>query len=427
MRPIGSDSVLPIRVYVRDRPKDIFGRVDVFGSDIAVVTRPSEFSGFIAVPRWEEVLDELIANRRRYRWKPEHLRFQLVDGSYKAFRQVLAVLAQYGLTLGQGEKLTILEVRNLAQALNRAVVGLRWNNADEYAARLRPIARQILRKPGMQRPRSLPKREILEILDRMSDARDRLGRPNEGALLAQTLKLMDLTEERLMQAIMRIEPVVAMREKVFLNLICWANYVFGRLTDYLELVVQPSAFASADRRDVRRIHHYQLILAQELDGVDYRPYVVNARYISQELRAGAECLVAGSLAEYRQLASRSLMSARLKQAQIVIERVIYLMLRALLEKKRSFGWVTAERQLEHSLLLLRQIDETGFAQPVTADAISLVREAFAFVQARDRSMLSDARELLKQSSQKLTGNLTEMADRRTGHEDLPGPEAAARS
>ena len=158
MRPIGSDSVLPIRVYVRDRPKDIFGRVDVFGSDIAVVTRPSEFSGFIAVPRWEEVLDELIANRRRYRWKPEHLRFQLVDGSYKAFRQVLAVLAQYGLTLGQGEKLTILEVRNLAQALNRAVVGLRWNNADEYAARLRPIARQILRKPGMQRPRSLPKR-----------------------------------------------------------------------------------------------------------------------------------------------------------------------------------------------------------------------------------------------------------------------------
>lgn len=412
MRPIGSDSVMPIRVYVKDRPKDIIGRVDVFGSDIAVVTEPAEFGGFIAVPRWEEVLDELIASRRRYRWKPEQLRFQLVDGSYKAYRQVLAVLAQYGLTLGQGEKLTILEVRDLAQALNRAVVGLRWNNAAEYAGRLRPIARRILQKPGMHQPRSLPKREILDILDRMSDARDSTGRANEGALLAQTLRLMSLSEERLLQAIMRIEPVVAMREKVFLNLIHWAVYVLGRLTDYLELAVRPDAFTRADRHDIRRIHNYQLILAQELDSLDYRPYVVNARYISAELRTGAECLVSGELAEYRRLARRSLMSARLKQVQIVIERVVYQMLRALLDQRRSFGWVTAQRQLEHSCQLLQQIDETGFAQPVTVETESLIRVSLAIVQGRNRAQLSEARNLLKQSSQTLTGSLTELPNRR---------------
>lgn len=407
MLPIGSRDTFRIKVYGRGRPRNIEGRMDLFGTDIGIVVAPAEYSGCLLVPRWEDVLNRLPFDRRRsYRWKSEDLRFQVVGTVYKALRQMMHVMCQYGIDPSQGEKSVMLEIRRQSQQLNQAVVGLRWHNVDQYSRRLQTLTSQILRKPGMMRPRAVPKQEAADVLVRLESGRDGLGRANEGAILAQTLRAMSLSDQRVLSGIMRVEPVIAMRRQAFLNLIQWAEVVFQyRLVDLLEQLVEPDALVDLNANDTQQIQQLLLSLAQDLDGIEYHPYLVNARYCSSELRSAAEKLEDGDTKGCRELMIRSLMSARLKSAQIEIERVIYIILLAVLQKKRSFSWVNSNKRLAEVKRILDSVDETGFVRPVCGQVKNLIQIAILKLGPQKMESLPVIRQDLKDASNLLTGSL----------------------
>ncbi|MDD5566782.1 MAG: hypothetical protein PHH01_01160 [Patescibacteria group bacterium] len=377
MKPIGSRRIEEVRVYgADDRPGVVQARVNLFGTDIGVATEPIDLAGCLLVPRWEDVLSQLpVGRRQRYRWEPTDLRCQVVGGAYKALRQQVIVCHQYGLTLKQGEKSVVLEARTLGQRINSAVVGLRQHNVEEVRASLQPLIREILEQPGMTKPRSLPKREIQRILAKLERVEDSLGRANPGALIVEALRTVELTDERLLEAIMRVEPIVVMRRQVFINLIQWAEWIFGDLIDLCDKSLRPRALRGMSRIDVRRLQGHLWEMAQRLDGIDYYPYVVNARYCARELRSAAACLASGEWREFRSLITRALMSARIKQAQILVERVIYRLLISILGGWKRIAYEAIKRDLDAATQIVRSIDESGFSRQIRSEVLVITEAA----------------------------------------------------
>lgn len=400
MPGLGSTDRRTLTVGIGPKQTAVQMRANLFRSDLGVITGPAEFQGMLLVPRWEELL-RLIADqtmRRFYRFRPEDLRYQAVASLYHAIRQVEHIMAGYGLTFAHGEKALMLRARAAALDANQIALGLAKGTVDRTAEELRAVTGEIMIELG--RPRDLPLREGQRYLAELASGRDKSGRANETVTMVRAIAASERFRERLEDGIMRIEPVVVMRQKVLLNLHELACFSIGVALDFVsglvrELDTHRTRFYS-DHLNVARSQNRLRHFATELRRIDFHPYLVPLTLVVQELRASAYDLPTRP-AQAVQTLLRARESLRLCQFQVELQRFILILTRVTLNTRPMVLFKALERILSLERTL-RDISDNSFQYPVRFDLFKLLSEARALLIAPTAATCTTAREVLKQAA-----------------------------
>ena len=391
-------------------------RMRVFKQGIGVVLNPEEFAGMIVVPRWEE-LQKLIAagaSPKNFRWRSEHLNYEALGGVYHAYRQTWHILAKYGLDLTSGEKAKMETVRQLARELNLTLLGLAPGARVAEARRATTEAVKTF-TATIGEPRTLPKAAAKEQILAAARGADSRERPNPSALMARARAAERNLEERL-EDVMAIDPHIVARQKTLLNMIQLAELRLEGLDHFLELLFRRNGLLPLLDPRKRKVVATQLeYFAQELDRIDFHPYRNACQNTARDLRETrdfirvAARMDSAAMLTIRHSLARARSSVAIKGLQKEIERLIFILTRALIlnEKRiatRRIGEMVSriEERLDGTTASLVKIDDHDFRHPVCAQGASLLRlaedELASFCKGGNLKQLANAREILKRAS-----------------------------
>lgn len=421
VRPIGGGKLKAVYpVAAHGRKLKLVARMPIFGrDDLGVVVGPAAYAGKIIVPHWEELARLLKPGQSRFdfRFRPEHLIWQLVTDVHHTLRQVGHILANYGYDPLEGEKAAMLKAAKAAERLNLAVLELEPGASiakmrEQTSAALAEAA-QVLGK----NPRKLSKLEAQEQITRLQSGTDSRGRVNPSVAMTRSRIAFERVTERLGE-IMTIDPHIAGREKAIRNMIHWVELILHDLVNkhLTSLLVRDGLRPALNPRIRLRMAAHLEYLAQRLEGIDFNPYRLAALETITDLREARNLLRENAVDSYglrliRRLLIKCRSAIAIKRVQIEVERLIFNLTRSLELEKRapvlstSASIISLTKRLDYVLFQIAGIDELGFRRPVCQTGIELLRESNdilgLYLREPQRVHLEEARNRLKAASASL--------------------------
>ncbi|MDI6741091.1 MAG: hypothetical protein QME74_12120 [Candidatus Edwardsbacteria bacterium] len=401
VRALGSSRVAKLKIEVGYSTVEVKARVNLFGTDLGLVLEPAEYAGFFMVPRWEELIN-LLGNgsaRKEFRWRPEHLRYQLVRSLFHALRQIEHIVLKYGLDMRAGEKQLLTRAREVALILNSYSLGLGREVQSPYPRNLTRVSAEVIKQLG--EPRSLPVREGQAYLKAVLVKRDSAGRANETAAMVKALAASDRFRERLEDGVMCIEPVVVMRQKALLNLFYLTEYQIEVTLDLVNRLLRlPLRRRELKTLDRRRLANRLNFLGQELDRFEFNPYRLSFSDAAGELRLAAKDLFGLGQTDWPralpplEITRRSL---EIKQRQIEIERIIFALTRQHYGVATHLTLDEAARRIRQINRFFEALDDSRFKRRIRLAVLNSLDAALMNLPSAPdlaRESLKSASELL---------------------------------
>lgn len=357
------------------------------GTDILVIIN-SKYAGQFAVPRW---LDYYSSGQTR------ELRYQLVPNLYLVFRQAIEILYRYGRVFEDGENKKMWQAIEAAQNLNQTIIRPRGKAIDSLTEQLSGKVDSIL--SGIGQARNPAKKRAVTRLNQVSTLYDSLDRINPGAKRATVLAARRDLQRRLYSEMAFIEPKIAMR--------LWA---VGKTLDFAEYILADArSFLSAIEKylgDHKNISGYVaermisrlVYIAENLNLLDFQPFVANYRLSVFELERATEKIRDQEFGQARALIRRARQSLKVKTIQGAIENLILKISLDLLNRKESdrTGYLLVLGML---IADLKRIDERGFKRRVCRRAVNWLYKASREMSA---GRWQEGKDFLKKASEAMT-------------------------
>jgi hypothetical protein len=377
-------------------PHPIVARMPLWNIRLGIVLEPEGFAGMIVVPRAEDemrALDQGRAPRSRY---------ELVETVFHESRQARHIRTRYGTPRIAGEKNEMLAARRIARELTTQVL-----DAD------RPVTATVLRD-AIQTPTA----HLAEIFDRtrrplkraaadqvtaISRGTDSQGHTNAPATIARSLTISRRAITRTGREILSIEPRIAARATVCEQLIYMAQATLRNLVQFFDeqlLADQNTLLRRLSRKETRKAIAANLgYFAIDFDEVDFRPFRNAYRHIADDLREAQRLIHAcdTSLTLWRLLV-RIRNATKLKELQIELERVIYVLPRHTDSHLRAPNEHVIENCFGRIMKELTEVDESGFKRQVAKTAALKIGVGLMALSEGGAAHFPEVRKCLKRAS-----------------------------
>lgn len=399
---LGGGNIVRLKVSIgRGKKEVVEARVGLFGTAIGVIIRSKggRLNGMIILPHWKDVASLVSSTEdiKKIKWTPDLLRYDKFASIYDAYRWAIHVVEEtYGINLERGEKHLMMEAIRIVTNLNLILLGLRQGNAKAYQERLNRIIDELEASVG-ENVYNLFKDEALALLGELRSVRDTKGRLNLAAKRALSIAAKSRFVSRANE-ILKIEPVIAERQRVLWILIQKIEYQLDRTFHYLNMLV--SNFDSVMKNGImrKRAAEYLSMLAAEMEKIDIQPFLFTAMMITKEIGESIKFITIGDYESARKPLTRSLESLILKQIQKEIEELILQLTYLIIDRNKSRRVGNLIPRLASIYNRLNRISEEGFIILTKKDVQKCLQLAIKLLRSKRMASLELTRNHLKKAS-----------------------------